>query len=363
MTDDADALDIEIDAAPRDDVEATIIVPTHRGAGRLPLLLDALAAQETDAVWEVLFAIDGVLDETPAVLRTWSDHLPLRTVTTAEPQGVVAAMNAATDAARGRVVIRCDDDLSPGPDFVSRHLAHHPPGSRRGVVGPTRDVWAAGNTYADVYGRVASERHLGSLAQRDPELSWMAWAANNSALREDLLAVGGFDPRFVYSQDSELGYRLMRSGVEIVIDPALTVDHRGPAQTLAARVPRAFIAGASRRLFLLVHPEWTYPEPVRRSLRGSRGLRHRIWPAVAVGIARSARTLRSYQRLGAVGGWLIERVPASTGRRISALLIEAAGVSGQRHGSVRLADYKGQKAAELRAERSSPVRRRTNSSH
>lgn len=344
VTDDSGVRRPEIDTAPLDGVEATIIVPTHRGVARLPPLLEALAAQRTEARWEVLFAVDGVLDETPELLRSWSDRLPLRTITSVSPRGVVGAMNSAIGAARGRVVIRCDDDLTPGPDFISRHLRHHPDGARRGVVGPTRDVWPQGSTYAEVYGREASDLHVKTLPARDAEFLWLAWAANNSALREDLLAVGGFDPRFVYGEDSELGYRLMRSGVEIFIDPALTIDHRGPAQSLASRVPRAFVAGASRRLFLLVHPEGRYP------VSNPRNLRDRVWPMLVSVVILAARSHGAYRRLGAIGEWLMEHLPAKAGRRVAALLIEAAGIAGRRYGSVRLADYSGQKTVELLAE-------------
>ena len=126
---------------PIDEPAASVIVPTHRGAHRLPVLLDALAAQDVDEPWEVVVVLDGVLDDSPRLLEQWQDRLDLRIVVHPEPLGLVDALNDGYAAARGRVLIRCDDDLTPGPDMVRRHIAHHTAAGDVGVMGPTRDVF------------------------------------------------------------------------------------------------------------------------------------------------------------------------------------------------------------------------------
>ena len=50
-------------------LDASVIVPSHRGAHRLPALLDALARQDHPGPWEVLVVLDGVLDDSPEVLE------------------------------------------------------------------------------------------------------------------------------------------------------------------------------------------------------------------------------------------------------------------------------------------------------
>ena len=57
-----------------------------------------------------------------------------------------------------------------------------------------------------------------------------------------------------YREDSELGLRLARSGVEIVIDPELEIEHRCPATDAATRAGRAFTSGASTVAFETRHP-------------------------------------------------------------------------------------------------------------
>lgn len=324
-------------------MDCSVVVPSHRGAHRLPVLLDALAAQDYRGAWEVVVVLDGLLDDSNEVLERYQQKVPLRVVAHATPQGVIAAMNAGTEEARGRIVIRCDDDLTPGPDFVSRHMSHHAPGTRRGVVGPTRDVFPD-TAYARVYGRPANERALRAAYARSADRTWISWAANNSAPKDDLVALGGFDPRFVYGQDSELGYRLHRRGLEIVVDPVLEIEHRGPSSTAVTRVPRAFVSGASRRLFNQVHPgAHDMPE-------GPHGARARIWHAAVMGLSSALRTPDAWRRAGARIDPLLERIPAAWGYKLVALFVESAGRAGQLHGSHDLSVYKKQKTAELARE-------------
>src|SRR6478672_11428558 len=59
-------------------LDASVIVPSHRGAHRLPALLEALSRQDHLGPWEVVVVLDGVLDDSPRILEQWSDRLTLR---------------------------------------------------------------------------------------------------------------------------------------------------------------------------------------------------------------------------------------------------------------------------------------------
>ena len=214
-------------------LDASVIVPSHRGAHRLPALLEALARQDHPGPWEVLVVLDGVLDDSPDVLESWQGRLPLRVLRSEEPRGVVAALNDGFAAARGRVLIRCDDDLTPVTHMVRGHVEHHHGRDDLGVSCAMRDV-VTDTPYARTYGLAANRRRLEQWYTRPPGLRWVDWSAHNSVTRTAWGRLEhGFDPRFVYGQDSELGYRLMRSGVTIVVDPALEVEHRGAALSAA----------------------------------------------------------------------------------------------------------------------------------
>ena len=323
---------------------ASVIIPTHRGAHRLPALLDALAAQDVTGEWEVVVAVDGVLDDTPELLRAYEGRLPLRTLRTSHPRGVCATLNDAYAAAGGAVLIRCDDDLTPGPGMVSRHLAWHDGSDHPvGVIGATRDVFAD-TPYARAYGRPANARQLAGAYGRPPDRRWIHWAAHNSVTRDTWDRVGGFDPRFAYGEDSELGLRLHESGVDLVIDPGLEIPHRGPASSARIRASRAFVSGSGRRLFDTVHStsHGASPQPA--------GAGARLWDAGVGCVATIVRTQGGFGRLGALADRLPEAVPDAVRGRLIALVVESAGQSGHRHGSTDLSSFRAQKELELTSE-------------
>lgn len=325
-------------------MRASVVVPTHRGAHRLPRLLDAMVDQDIEGEWELLVAVDGVLDETLQVLDAYRDRLPIRSLVHEESRGVVAALNEAFDQAGGEVLIRCDDDLVPDREFISRHVAHHDGRTDIAVIGPTRDVFPD-TPYARAYGCPANKRLLAAAYERAEADSWIGWAANNSVHRDTWAKSGGFDVRFVYGQDSELGWRLKRNcAVTFVVDPNLQVDHLGPSTAATTRVPRAYVAGASKRLFYRVHPEQPAPEQRVKGVKG------RIWWALTGVLARLVTTESGYATAGRALDKLLAILPTRLGFVLTALCVEAAALSGMRNGADDLAVYKKQKADELARE-------------
>jgi glycosyltransferase involved in cell wall biosynthesis len=301
---------------------SSVIVPSFRGAHRLPTLLAQLAAQDFAGPWEIIVVVDGSVDETPTLLAAWTDRLPLRVLVNSTSQGVAAALTRGFDSAEGTYLIRCDDDLDVPPGFVAQHVAAHAGRHDLVVLSPTRDV-LPNTPYARAYGRSANERALRDCYAQPPEHRWLHVAASFSLHRNLWGLSGGFDPRFAYGEDSEFGYRLWRSGAEILIQPDFEIEHRGPTTSAETRVPRAFVSGASRRLFADVHPEAT--RPVSRP-SCPRAL---VWQCLVNAVATTARTHHAYGRLGRMADRVLPRLGVALGGRLVALLVEAAGRSGQ----------------------------------
>jgi glycosyltransferase involved in cell wall biosynthesis len=331
------------EADPPAEFECSVVIPTHRGAHRLPLLLDALSTQDYIGKWELVVVVDGVLDGTVSLLDSYRDRLPLVVVVHNQPRGVVATMNEGITAARGRIVMRCDDDLTPQNTLIRVHMAHHNGTSPIAVIGPTRDVFANG-LYARAYGIPATERSLAAGKIRDPADRWVGWAANNSVSRQVLVDLGGFDPRFVYGQDSELGYRIAQLGVQIVSDPELESQHRAPSMNVESRASRAFVSGASRKLFDRVHKGARDPSPQPS------GIGPKVWDILVFCVARMFRTRDAFGRVGRRVDGMLSKISPRLAARIISLLVEAAGNSGRIYGSDDLAMYKLQKVAELSRE-------------
>lgn len=300
---------------------ASVIIPSRGGADRLPRLLACLAAQ-SDPDWEAVVVVDGDIDNSAAVLDRYS-HLPLHVIVFPENRGRVAALNAGLAAATGEVLIRCDDDLAPGVDYVRQHRAAHA-GAPVGAVGLYRNVMPD-TPYARVYGR-----HADSLYRRDaystPEdRRWMYWAGNASITRETYEQVGGYDPRYrKYGfEDVDYGYRLQRAGIPVKLVPELETPHHVAATTTAIRTARAFHSGAARRTFDALHGV---------EVLGPMELGNGAWNRTVGRVAQHVGPT-SLRRLSGVADAAARVLPGPVARKLVALLVEAGSHAGYREPS------------------------------
>lgn len=297
--------------------QASVIIPSYRGAQRLPRLLGALDAQ-TNSDWEAIVVVDGDADGSEAMLAEYG-HLPLRPIVFPENRGRVAALNAGFEAARGNVLIRCDDDLAPDPNFIDNHLRHHD-GERVGVVGLYRNQLQA-NRYAAVYGNTADNHHREWAYRLEATERWRLWAGNCSIRRDTWEATGPYDSRYrAYGwEDVDYGYRIHQHDVPIVLDQDLEVDHHAAAIDTRSRVGRAFLSGQARHLFDEIHePGASGPLPQASSS---------AWNRAVISLA----THLSYDRACRLAGLVdasLRVLPSPLGRKAAALTIEAASLAG-----------------------------------
>lgn len=309
---------------------ASVIVPSFRGASRLPRLLESLCAQrlEPNPGWEAIIVLDGVEDQSPDVLAGYSRRLNLRVITFERNRGRSAALNAGFAAAQGAVLIRCDDDLRPQPDFVARHVMHHR-AEPVGAVGLCPNV-ATGSRYDEVYGRDAARRAIAAGYGLPARRRWSLWAANCSVTRMTFDLVGPYDEEFrKYGwEDIDWGYRLHLAGLPIVVDTALEAAHCGAPTTAVERIGRAFASGQAMTAFENKHG-------IRLASSSPTGFRPRAW---TVGVSAGARLRgeRSFARLARAIDWSLPRVPPPVGRILVAFGVESAGRAGHAQGEAGL---------------------------
>lgn len=299
---------------------ASIIVPSFQGADRLPKLFDSLAGQDRETPsFEVIVVVDGVGDGSVAIVEGES-RLDVRSIVFPANRGRVAALNAGFEAARGKVLIRCDDDLVVPPAYVASHVQAHREGMPVGVVGPTRDVHLPG-PYADAYGMDAAAKSLAHVLSRSPEERWRLWAASCSITRRTWESVGTYDHRYTgYGwEDVDYGYRLHAASIPIEVVEAATAEHHGPARTVSARSLKAFDSGGARSTFHRLHPE----APIGELAAGSG-----LW---GMGVRLTAATMRSRRAVERQTRWVDRVLPLvarPVGRKFVALAVEGAGLAG-----------------------------------
>ena len=303
----------------------SIIVPSRGGATHLSGLFEALRHQSLDD-WEAVVVLDGDIDNSEAVVRHAARELPIRLVVFEANRGRSAALNAGFREASGEVLVRCDDDMVPDPDYVRNHAATHD-GARVGVVGLSRNIFPD-TAYARAYGRRWDEEYRRDAYNVAAAGTWHYWAGNCSVTRASWDSIGPYDTAFrSYGwEDVDWGYRLSKTGVPIVIERSLEVDHLGPAATASRRAQRAFYAGAAKRRFEAKH-----------ALTTTQGPGNSAWDRAVMMVQQKLNEERIV-RLGS----LLDRSAAALPRPIShkaiALLIEASSMAGHRasatHGEI-----------------------------
>jgi len=200
----------------------TVVIPTHQRREALRTVLESLSRQSVaPGLYEVVVAVDASTDGTLEMLEAFSVPYGLRWLSPAG-RGRAGAVNAAVAAARGEVTIVLDDDMRVVPEFVERHRSHHPPGSRRCVLGAVPVELGEGSTHAAHYVKDKFDLHLSRLSDPDHLALPRSFFTGNASLRtETMRAVGGFDDSFgIYgNEDVELALRLRKDGVEFGYDP------------------------------------------------------------------------------------------------------------------------------------------------
>jgi len=201
---------------------ATVVIPTHQRREALRTVLESLARQSVEpSEYEVVVAVDASTDGTIEMLEGFGPPLRLRWVSPAG-RGRASACNAAVAAAEGEVTIVLDDDMRVVPEFVERHRSHHPPGSRRCVLGAVPVELEADSPHAARHVKDRFDVHLARLSDPAHLARPRSFFTGNASLRtETMRAVGGFDESFgIYgNEDVELALRLREAGVELGYDP------------------------------------------------------------------------------------------------------------------------------------------------
>ena len=275
----------------------TVVVASYQRRDPLLRLLGALEEQweaepELAADLDVVVVLDGSTDGSREAVerRTWS--VPV-TVHWQANRGAATARNAGLALAGEHLVWFLDDDLVPSDGLLARHRRGHGEATPSVLVGPCRiptDIdgprpflrwWEQFNEALDQTGRV----------ERFDQFT----TANASAPAAVFRGVGGFDETFAQYglEDYELGYRLLRDGVEVRYDGDAVAWHPDiPPDGTLVRRQRSLGRNAARMVAL--HPDVVddlFPPgkvaPPRRFLRKLRLRR----PASLLAVSHAAYAL------------------------------------------------------------------------
>jgi len=203
--------------APRTDwPTVSVVVCTYNGSETIAACVEGVRALDYPDC-ELIVVDDGSTDGAGELAAAHGARV-IRT----ENQGLSAARNTGTAAARGEVIAFCDDDCVPDPQWLRYLASTLRAGGDAGVGGP--NVPPPDTLIADSVGHApGGPMHVlvsDTEAEHIPGCNMAFWRAT-------LEQVGGFDPRFrVAGDDVDLCWRIQDAGGTLGFSPAALVWHR-----------------------------------------------------------------------------------------------------------------------------------------
>jgi GT2 family glycosyltransferase len=205
----------------------SVVVPTYNRLDRLQRILAALADLRWPADdFEVVVVSDGSTDGTDDFLRSGRLPMPV-TARFQTNQGPAEARNHGVKAASGTMILFLDDDVVPDSRLIEEHARSHVGDDGRSVViGPMLTPPDFAMTPWVRWEQAMLEKQYDDLREgRYLAGSRQFYTGNVSLARQQILDVGGFDPRFRRAEDVELAYRLEASGARFVFNPDAVTHH------------------------------------------------------------------------------------------------------------------------------------------
>ena len=239
----------------------SVVIPTYNRWATLERALEALAGQ-TYRNFEVIVVDDGSTDGTWERLQAWQHHLNegrlVLKLLHQENLKPGRARNLGLRHASGELVLFLGDDIIAASDLVAEHVAAHLSlGEPVGVLGFTdwdRDAMAV-TPFLELVNRDGQQFSYGHF--RDGEdLYFTCFYTSNISLPRDVLGEEPFHPAFTFVdwEDLELGYRLSRRGLRLVLHTAAIAHHFHP-MTMAGFFRRQQHVGRTVEVLLGLHPE------------------------------------------------------------------------------------------------------------
>jgi glycosyltransferase involved in cell wall biosynthesis len=200
----------------------SVVIPAFNAQATIAEAVRAIVTQPVPRdVFECLVIDDGSYDRTAEAAE-----LAGAVVVRLEKNcGRAAARNAGIKHARGEWIAFTDADCVPSRRWLSVLLAAAETSDRQTLALAGKTIGLESRTpaarFMDLIGALDAETYL-----RHKTMSW-APTCNLACRREDLRAVGGFDPEFKDYETADLCLRLgQRFGGQILYVPTAVVMHR-----------------------------------------------------------------------------------------------------------------------------------------
>ncbi|NJK74005.1 MAG: glycosyltransferase family 2 protein [Microcoleus sp. SU_5_6] len=290
-----------------ENIQVSIIIPTHDRSASLRRAVDALRSQTYPIeLMEVTVVADNCIDDTLTLLEAYEAPFKLHVIEV-NCRSAAIARNTGAAAATGELLLFLDDDIEATPPLVESHVRAHRERSDLAVMGPYPPKLQGGTRYFDVEVRSWWEDKFYQMSLPTHRFIYTDLLSGNLSLNAELFArLGGFDEAFgnCGGEDYEFGVRLLKAGVSFAIAPeALGYHYEHETNNLDRSFRRFRQEGRSDVLIGKRHPELrpilqvkNYEVPYSLADKILTAIAF-VWPGlvdlVAVGLRKSLDVLES----------------------------------------------------------------------
>jgi len=239
---------IELSLSPGSQLPAvSVVLPVLNEELHLANAVQSILSQDYGGALEIILALGPSKDKTNEI----AERLALadtRISLVNNPSGRTAAgLNLALNKSTNPVIVRVDAHAEIQQNYISLAIEVM---KSSGAVNVGGIMGAQGvSTFEKVVAR-AMRSPLGVGASRfhtGGDSGYVDTVYLGVFIRAAVIAVGGFDERFIRAQDWELNFRLRQAGGKIFFDPRLHVTYR-PRSTVRALAKQYFEYGRWRRV-------------------------------------------------------------------------------------------------------------------
>jgi len=236
----------------------TVMIPMRNEVHTIGVCLDSILAQDYPADRFEVLVVDGAsTDDSVSVVEEYARRTG-RVRVLANPQRIVpTALNIASRAARGEIVMRVDGHTHLAPDYMRigvetlRRTAADNVGGPMIAVGGGRFGNAVALAMASRFG-IGAYFHF---ATEDREVDTVYLGMYARAVFE---RIGLFDEELVRNQDDELNYRLRKHGGRIWLTTRMRSEYQN-RQSLKTLARQFFQYGLWKVRVLQKHPRQMSP--------------------------------------------------------------------------------------------------------
>jgi len=239
---------IELSLSPGSQLPAvSVVLPVLNEELHLANAVQSILSQDYAGTLEIILALGPSKDKTNEI----AERLALadkRILLVNNPSGRTAAgLNLALNKSSNPVIVRVDAHAEIQQNYISLAIEIMKSsgavnvGGIMGAQGVSTFEKTVARAMRSPLGVGASRFHTGG------DSGYVDTVYLGVFIRAAVVAVGGFDERFIRAQDWELNFRLRQAGGKIFFDPRLHVTYR-PRSTVRALAKQYFEYGRWRRV-------------------------------------------------------------------------------------------------------------------